>query len=272
MRLIVSTRSNLDAAHSTEWGYKLRGRIYRALEDTEYNYRHELDEPPGFVTSCPRPFGDVREGDRRFIMVASPDETLLDIIHEDLEEDPILNIGEWSLDIEGIRPQQTDVGEPGSANALETATGVLVSFPPHRFDEYGLTEHLTDDQIESGERCFWRPEFGNGLLFNAIEANLDRKHRLFKPDHLPGPSDVPGRLFDSFELLKTFATPKRLTENVEQTLILSKWRLGYEVRNQDHRRHLNLALDCGLGERNPIALGFVDRADARVGAGLGGTA
>lgn len=269
MRLIVSTRSNLDASHSTEFGYKLRGRIWRALEETEFDYRHKQDEPPGFVTSCPRPFGDVREGESRFLMIASPDETLLEHIHDNLDDEPTLNIGEWSLDIESIHSRRIDVGELGSRGRLETATGVLVSFPPHKFQELGLTKHLTDEQIESGERCFWRPKFGNGLLFDQLEANLDRKHRLFKPDHLPGPSDVPGRLFDRYELLKTFATPKRLTESVEHTLILSKWRLGYQVRDQDHRRHLNLALECGLGERNPVGLGFVDRADARIGVGLG---
>lgn len=270
MRLIISAQSNLDAAHSTEWGYKLRGRIWNALDGTEYSYRHTRDEPPGFVTSCSLPYGDVREGETRIVMIASPDEALLDAIHDDLMNNQTLNLGEWSLNIKSVHPRHIDVGDPGSQGALETVTGVLVSFPPHRFEEYGLTEHLTDEQIESGQRCFWRPEFGNGLLFDQIEANLDRKHRLFKPDHLPGPSDVPGRLFDSSELLKTVATPKRLTASVEHTLILSKWRLGYEVRDQDHRRHLNLALDCGIGERNPIGLGFVDRADARIGTGLGG--
>lgn len=274
MRLIISTRSNLDAAHSTEWGYKLRGRVYEALDGTEYDYVHERDEPPGFVTSCPRPFGDVREGERRFIMLASPDETMLEVIRDNLEDDPVLNIGEWSLDIEYIHSRRFDVGDPGSRNALETVTGVLVSFPSYRIEEYGIDRHLTDEQIESGQRCYWRPKFGMGLFINAIEANLDRKHRLFKPDHLPGPSDVPGQLFDSFKPIKqdvTFVTPVRLTENVEHTLVLSKWRLGYEVRDQDHRRHLNLALDCGIGERNPLGLGFVERVDAKVGDGLGGS-
>lgn len=270
MRLVIVTRSNHDAAHSTEFGYKFRGRIWRILDGTEYDYRHGQGEPPGFVTSCPRPYGDVQEGERRFLMVASPDEELLGYIQDDLEKNPILNIGEWSLDVESVHPRRIDVGDPGSRGKLETATGVLVSFPSHRLEEYGLTEHLTDEKIESGQPCFWRQEFGNGLLFKQLEANLDRKHRLFKPDHLPGPSDVPGRLFSNYEFLKTFATPKRLAESTEHILILSKWRLGYEIRDQDHRRHLNLVLNCGLGERNPIGLGFVDKVDTQLGVGLGG--
>jgi CRISPR-associated endoribonuclease Cas6 len=42
------------------------------------------------------------------------------------------------------------------------------------------------------------------------------------------------------------------------TYVLSKWRFEYNVRDDDHRRHLNLALDVGLGERNALGLGFVN--------------
>lgn len=268
MRLIIATRSNHDAAHSTEWGYKLRGRIWDALAGTEFDHRHRTDEPPGFVTSCPIPFGDVREGERRIVMISSPDERLVACLNDDIESDPTINTGEWSLDVESTHRRAVDVGEPASTGALETVTGVLVSFPPNKFDEYGITQHLTESQIESGQRSFWKREYGTGLFLDAIEANLDRKHRLFKPDHLAGPSDVPGQLFGSVELLKTFPTQWRLAQDTKHTLILSKWRLGYEVRDQDHRRHLNLALDCGIGERNPIGLGFVDPADRQVGSGL----
>jgi CRISPR-associated endoribonuclease Cas6 len=42
------------------------------------------------------------------------------------------------------------------------------------------------------------------------------------------------------------------------TYVLSKWEFSYTVRDDHHRRHLNLALDCGLGERNSLGLGFVN--------------
>jgi len=42
------------------------------------------------------------------------------------------------------------------------------------------------------------------------------------------------------------------------TYVLSKWKFEYTVRDDHHRRHLNLALDCGLGERNSLGLGFVN--------------
>jgi CRISPR-associated endoribonuclease Cas6 len=95
-------------------------------------------------------------------------------------------------------------------------------------------------------------------LRSQLEANLDKKHRLFGPDYLDGPSEISGELFDSYELIKTFAIPVEVTQGQELTYILSKWKFGYTVRNDDHRRHLNLALSCGLGERNALGLGFMN--------------
>lgn len=93
---------------------------------------------------------------------------------------------------------------------------------------------------------------------NQIEANLDQKHDQFAPDYQPGPSDVDGDLFDAYELIKTFAIPVTVTEGVQETWVLSKWRFDYTVRDDDHRRHLNLILDVGIGERNSLGFGFVN--------------
>ena len=73
-----------------------------------------------------------------------------------------------------------------------------------------------------------------------------------------GPSDVDEELFDGYELLKTYALPVTVTEGEEMTYVVSKWRFSYTVRSDHHRRHLNLALDCGVGERNGLGFGFVN--------------
>jgi CRISPR-associated endoribonuclease Cas6 len=98
-------------------------------------------------------------------------------------------------------------------------------------------------------------------LRNQLEANLDKKHRLFAPEYLPGPTEHDGDLFESYELIKTYALPVTVTEGEEMTYVVSKWRFGYRVQDGHHRRHLNLALDCGLGERNSLGFGFVNIAE-----------
>ncbi|MFC7155080.1 CRISPR-associated endoribonuclease Cas6 [Halomarina halobia] len=252
MRVLVRLSARADAAYDNAYHHKLRGRIWRALDGTEYDALHDSNEPPGFAYSNPFPPRDMREGDERTLLVASPDEQLLAHVAADLLSDRELNVGEMPFRVEDASALTPDAGEPGTSGTIETGTGLLVRIPPWRCEEYGIDHPGGDTAV------FWRPEHTTEPLMNQLEANLDRKHRLFAPDYLPGPSDRQGELFDSYELLKTFAVPVTVTEGERMTFVLSKWKFGYTVRDDHHRRHLNLALDCGLGERNSLGFGFVN--------------
>lgn len=228
---------------------KLQGRLWGALRGTQYDELHDANRPKPFVYSNPFPPKDMAEGDERTLLVASPHEELLAHIAADLQDNRELNIGEMPFYIEEITPLDPDVGEPGTSGTLSTGTGVLVRIPPWRFDEYNI-------DVDHDEAEFWRPEHTMEPFRNQIEGNLDQKHDLYCPDYLPGPSDVDGNLFDGYELLKTFAIPVRPTTGVEETWVLSKWRFEYAVRDDHHRRYLNLLLDVGIGERNSLGFGF----------------
>jgi len=253
VRILVRLRARADTVYDNTYHHKLRGRIWGALEGTAYDEIHDENRPKPFTYSNPFPPGDMAEGDSRTLLIASPDEELLAHIAADLKEEPELNIGEMPLRVEDLSPLDPDVGEPGTSGTIESGTGVLVRIPPWRFDEYGIdTEH---DEAE-----FWRPEHTMEPFQNQIEANLDKKHGLYCPEYLPGPSECDGALFDGYELIKTFALPVTPTQGQRETWVLSKWRFEYTVRDDDHRRHLNLALDTGIGERNSAGFGFVNIA------------
>lgn len=252
VRVMASLSARADAAYDNTYHHKLRGRFWGALEGTEFDERHASGEPPGFSYSNPFPPKDMQEGDERTLLVASPNEELLAHVAADLFDDRELNIGEMPFHVKDVTALDPDVGEPGMQGVIETGTGLLVRIPPWRCDEYGIDHPGGDTAV------FWRPEHTTEPLVTQLEANLDKKHGLYAHDHLPGPSDVDGELFDSYELIKTFAIPVEVTQGERRTLVLSKWRFGYTVRDDHHRRHLNLALDCGLGERNALGLGFVN--------------
>ena len=254
MRLLVRLSARADTAYDNAYHHKLRGRLWQALEGTKFDEAHDEDGPPGFSYSNPFPPRDMREGDERTLLVASPHEELLTHVAEDLQADRDLNIGEMPFYVEDMSVLAPDVGEPGTSGTIETGTGVLVRIPPWRFDDYGI-------EYDGDTAEFWRPEHTMEPFQTQLEANLDKKHGLFGPDHRPGPSDADGPVFESYELLKTFAIPLTVTEGERQTVVLSKWKLGYTVRDDDHRRHLNLALDTGIGERNSLGLGFVNLAN-----------
>ncbi|WEL24592.1 CRISPR-associated protein Cas6 [Haloferax volcanii] len=254
MRLLLRLRARSDAAYDKAYHHKLRGRIWGALEDSKYDKYHDANRPVGFTYSNPFPPGDMRENDERTLLIAAPQEDLLAEVAQDLIADRELNIGEMPFHIDELTSLSPDVGEPGSEGMIESGTGMLVRIPPWRAEEYGI-DH------EGDEATFWRPKHTMEPLKTQLENNLDQKHDLFCPEYLPGPSETDYDLFTDYELIKTFAIPVTVSQNQEMTYVLSKWRLGYTVRDDDHRRHLNLALDTGLAERNALGFGFINIRD-----------
>lgn len=253
MRVLTKFRARHDAAYDHAYHHKLRGRLWGALEGTEYDERHNDNEPTGFVFSNIFPPRDMNAGDERHMLVASPDEAMLSHIAQDLKTDRELNVGEMPFHVEELQALAPDVGEPGTTGTIDCGTGVLVRIPPWKREEYGIEGDYGDNPT------FWRPEHTLEPFRKQVEANLDRKHGMFAPDYLPGPSNRDGELFDELELIKTFAIPVEVTQGQELTYVLSKWRFGYEVRDDHHRRYLNLALDCGIGGRNALGFGFLNK-------------
>lgn len=253
MRLLARLSARADTAYDNTYHHKLRGRLWRALQDTEYEQYHDENRPVGMTYSNPFPPGDMQEGDERTLLIAAPQEDLLTEIAEDLIADRELNIGEMPFHVDELTAIDPDIGKPGTTGTIDTGTGLLVRIPPWKADDYG---------IDGGDQAtYWQPEHSMEPLRTQLENNLDKKHRLFCADRLPGPSDKDYPLFESYELIKTFAIPVTVSEGQKLTFVLSKWRFEYQIRDNDHRRHLNLALDTGLGERNALGLGFVNIVD-----------
>lgn len=247
MRILTDIEARRDTAYDPAYHPKLRGRIWGALEDTKYDtHGHPV---PGFTFSNPFPWGDLQEGDECQLLVASALEEQLAHITADLLDDRELNIGEMPFRVTDARPLDPDVGPPGTEGVLETATGVYTVTP----DKY------LDDTTDGDYQTYWQPEHGMTAFFDYVETQLQAKHDRFLPDSVPGPKDVDQPLFEEYELLKTFALDVEVTQGVEQTLVLSKWRFPYRVRDDAHREHLNLALDVGIGGRTPLGFGFLNK-------------
>jgi len=251
VRLLIRLRAQADAAYDNSHFHELRGRLWKGLRGTEYDELHDAERPIGLSFSNVFPWGDIEEGDERTVLVAATDQDVLQAIAESVITDREFNVGEMPFRVEEVTTVAPDVGEPGTRGTLETGTGVLVRIPPWQADEYGI-------DTEGDEATFWQPEHSLEPFKTQLENNLDKKHRLFCDDHRPGPSEREGDLFDEYDLIKTFAVPVEVTQGVEMTYVLSKWRFGYRVRDDHHRRHLNLALDAGIGERNALGLGFLN--------------
>lgn len=252
MRLMVDLRARADAAYQTSYHNKLRGRLWHALQETRFGEEHGDGEPMGLSFSNIFPWGEITEDDERTLLVASPREELLAAIAEDLQSDREFNVGEMVFTVDGLTPIEVDVGEPETRGVVETATGVVVRLYERHRDEYGI------DGEYGNSPTYWRPRFTIEPFRDAIVENLQRKHERFAPEYVPGPAEVDSDLFEGYEFLKTYAVPTTVTEGVELDLVVSKWRFDYRVRDDTHRKHLNLALNTGIGGRNGLGFGFVN--------------
>lgn len=258
MRLLIRLEAQADTVYDHAAHHQLRGRIWRALDGTEFAELHDADRPIGLCFSNVFPWGDINEGEQRNVLISAADPDLLRAIAAGLTQNREFNVGEMPFKVTDVSSVSPDVGEPGTRGTIESGTGLLVRIPPWKVDDYGI------DPGGDGA-VFWRPKHSMEPLQTQLQQNLDKKHGLFCPDDLPGPADRDGRLFNEYELIKTFALPLEVTQGEERTVVLSKWRFEYEVRDEHHRRHLNLALDAGIGERNALGLGFINiKEDSKV--------
>lgn len=252
MRLLVDLTARADTAYDTAYHHKLRGRLWRALEGTTYESEHGDGDPLGLAYSNIFPWGEISEGDERQLLLASPREGLLASIAENLQADREFNVGEMPFRVTDLLSLDVDVGEPGTRGTIETATGVFIRLYEHHREAYGI------DSEHGDTPTYWRPEHTVEPFRDAISDTLQRKHERFAPDYVPGPTDVDADLFEGYDLIKTYALPVTVTEGVDLDVVVSKWRLDYRVRDDAHRRHLNLALDTGIGGRNALGFGFVN--------------
>lgn len=257
MRLLIRLEATRDAAYSLSYHHKLRGVIWNGLSDTEYATFHGDSNRVSFCFSNPYPGGYISEGDQRYVLIASPHNGMIEQFDDVFTEGDEFNIGEMPFVVSEAHPVHTDVGEPGSEGTLQTETGVYVPLPEERWDEYNISPEYNASRIS------WTPEdHPLGLFLERVNENLSWKHSSVFPQYMNSPSDD-AQLFESIRPQKTYPITIPVTSNsgYEYTFINTKWEFDYRVRDDDHRRWLNLLLDAGTGWRNSMGFGFTNIVD-----------
>ena len=261
MRIELSLDAIADAAYDSSAHHKIRGRIWRGLEETEdYNKIHDTDHGVGFAFSNIFPWGDIREGDRRHVRIASPRRTVLDDLIHHFSHNQAFEVGQMRFEITDISGHAPQVGETGSTGRIDTGTGVYCALNRELAEEHGLDTSRIDEG-DADTKMFWRPEHGMEPLQATIRRSLQRTHERYGDGYYDGPMEVDEPLFNQIEPIKddiTYAIKFQPATSVDRTVILSKWRMGYRVRDETHRYHLNLALDAGIGQRREHGFGFLN--------------
>lgn len=261
MRIELELEAVADAEYDTAAHHKIRGRIWRALEDSgEYDEVHDTDSGVGFAFSNVFPWGNIEAGDRRYLRIASPRRKVLDDLVSHFQQERAFDVGQMRFEVSDISVHAPQVGEAGSTGRIDTGTGVFCALTRQLAEEHGLDTTKIDDG-DAETKLFWRPKHGLEPLQATIRRSLQRTHEQFGDDYYPGPTEVDEPLFEEIEPIKddvTYAIQFQPATAVDRTVILSKWRLGFRVRDETHRYHLNLALDAGIGQRREHGFGFLN--------------
>lgn len=252
MRALLELESQSEQAYEPEYHHKLRGCIWELLRDTKYEGFHgESDEFP-FAFSNPFPVRNMEEGDIQKVIISSPYDGIIDTVENSLKERTEFNIGELEFDVSDVSTFPTDVGDIGTLGTLQSASGIYVPIYNDEWDMYDLSVDY------NAEKIGWTNEYPFQIFLDKIVYDVDRKQTQLFGEYLDIPSI--GDLFEEVSLEKEYSVTIPVSSaGYEYTFVVSKWEFEYLVQSDDHRRWLNILLDTGIGWRNTLGFGFINK-------------
>ena len=244
MRAMVEMTARRDFEYDNTYNRALQSEIYSRLSETEHEPLHEKKATKMISYSLPIPPRDCEEGDTRRLIFAGADEEVVTNVVAGLCQEPELNLHEMTFHVEKAFSIDVPIGDTGT---LTTGTPIIVRFTESEADEYGIDTDYS--------KTYWRSEHGTDLFFTRLHRNLQFKYEQVYGEEPPEPPYFTGYSMDR-EVVKPLPFGE---EDRAVNYIGYEWSFDYEVESGKHRKLLNLALDCGLGELNGLGFGFVNR-------------
>jgi CRISPR-associated endoribonuclease Cas6 len=187
----------------------------------------------------------MQEGDERTLIIASPNESLVDDIAGAVTEMGRIEPGNLQYSVEHVTTFQID---PEQTGKMITGTPIIVRLPADRCREYGIDPEDYDD-------VYWRLEHNSEAFIDSIEDNLAHKYEEYYDRE---PPDRP--YFTSYSPRKQVSIPRHYEDGVAET-IATTWELGYECPTREMHRLIRLAYDAGVGELNTTGFGFMNKME-----------
>ncbi len=243
MRLLLRLKSIKDTAYENLYHRKFQGFVYSLLYDTDYHSLHDKSGYKFFCFSNIFPIGDIKEEDKRNLLLSSPDEKQIDVMESKLNSinGKNINIGEMSFQLMGVSRIKPRI-ENGSR--LVSATPIVIRIPERNYKKYG---------IDSDKKyIYWRPEYAFEVFVRQLEENLFKKYNEF---HKTNIEEFP--VFEQFIFKKTVVN-HILEDNREIKVIGSVWEFAFSHLAKEQKQILEFGIDAGFGERNPLGFGFMN--------------
>jgi CRISPR-associated endoribonuclease Cas6 len=248
MRILLQLESTKICGYDLKYFHKMQGAIYQLLKETEYNVLHDKEGYKFFCFSNIFPIGDIKIGDRRHLLISSPDDLFIKFLQikfkEFIDNNLTLNIGEMQFKIEDFSIIKTKLKRNCR---LISATPIVIRIPEKNYEKYGIPKKFRKKRF-----VYWRPQYSFDAFVKQLEENLIKKYNEFyKTDF------ETERIFEMFKFVKSVVNHV-IIDGREQMIIGSIWEFCFSYLSKEQRRILEFGIDCGFGERNSLGFGFMN--------------
>lgn len=238
MRLLIKLEAVKNQAYDAMYHHKVQGLVYDLIESYDPNL-HDRKGYKNFCYSNPFPFDDMKEGDMRTLIIASPDAKLIEHIQKNLPKD--LNIGENSYKVLEKKPLTPKLQAPFK---LKTATPVTMRIPEKRYKDYGIDSDK--------DWTYWRPEHSFEAYVKQLADNVIKKYNAYYKTEVGEQT-----IFEQYIYKKPTCNPT-IIEGKEYDIVGSIWEYHYTHLTPEQKKLVEFAMDTGIGERNAYGYGFLN--------------
>jgi len=249
VRLILRLRATKNQLYDNNYHYKVQSFVYNLIRNTDFHYLHDsVGQPSSDKTITPFcfsnifPYGNMRQGAERKIIISSPDRKFMFLILDKIRNlnDPI-RFGDLRFHIEDTKIFSVKLTPPAKFN---TVTPIIIRIPRTTYQEYNLDLNHPYDYV------FWRYSYPLELFLNQMETNLKNKYVKYQN------KDPEQKLRFSKLIFKKQISKKLVVRGMVQTIIATFWEFWLDEINDLAK----FGLDTGFGERNSLGFGFINAA------------
>lgn len=247
VRLILKLRASADQKDISLDYNKLQGFVYHLLHESGYAGVHDKEGYKYFSFSNVFPYGDMRTGDIRNFILASPSRNIIEAVARILAtcKDSPIHIGDCSFSL--YRFGRLDHVLPPTPVRIASATPVIIRIPEYNYDVY---------DVPAAERraryVYWRPAISFDAFVKQLSENLIKKYNEYY-----GTEISTSNLFEQFFFRKPVHT-RLIIEGKSYGVAASMWEFSWSHLSPIQKQVIGFGLDAGFGERNSFGFGFVN--------------
>mgnify|MGYP001774145218 CR=1 FL=1 len=248
MRILLNLEATKDCDYDLKYFHKLQGFIYNLLRGSEYSGLHDKKGYKFFCFSNIFPIGDIKSGEKRNLLISSPDRFFIKFLEERLKElkeaEGTINIGEMSFKIKEISTISLKLKK---GCILVSSTPIVIRIPEKNYEKYGIPKKFRKKRY-----VYWRPQYSFEAFVKQLEENLIKKYNEFYKTNL----EIE-RIFEIFKFVKSVVNHV-VIHGVERMLVGSIWEFCFTYLTKEQKKILEFGIDCGFGERNSLGFGFIN--------------